>query len=544
MNSSAVFRLSIGLFVWSSLLGIVLAADKTPPNVVIILADDLGFSDLGCYGGEIETPNLDQLAARGLKFTQFYNTARCWPTRAGIMTGYYAQQVRRDSLPQLPSAGGGANRPAWARLLPEMLRNIGYRNYHSGKWHIDGLPLKNGFDHAYTLDDHNRFFSPQFHTEDDKPLPPVELGSGYYATTAIADHCLKCLSEHALEHASKPFFHYLCFTSPHFPLHALPEDIAKYKDRYTEGWDVIRARRFARQRELGLLSCELAPRAEKTSPPWNPPESELRERIGPGEIGRAVAWTDLTEEQKRFQADKMAIHAAMVDRMDREVGRVIDQLRAMDVLENTLIFFLSDNGASAEQLIRGDGHDPAVPAGSAKSFLGLGPGWSTVSNAPFRMHKSWVHEGGIATPLIVHWPQGLTTTGELRGTASHLIDLVPTILEVTGANRFETWNGDPVPAPPGKSLVPALARDVGVPHDFLWWYHSGNRAIRIGDWKLVSWGEQGPWELFDLNADRSETHNLAAELPGKVRQMEQAWKSKLEEFQELAKRDLPKDAKD
>ena len=544
MNCSALSHLSLGLAAWISLNVLILAADKSPPNVMIILADDLGFSDLGCYGGEIETPNLDRLAQQGLKFTQFYNTARCWPTRAGILTGYYAQQVRRDSLPNLPSAGGGATRPAWAKLLPEMLKTAGYRNYHSGKWHVDGLPLKNGFDHAYTLDDHNRFFSPMFHTEDDKPLPPIELGSGYYATTAIADHCLKCLTEHARDFAGQPFFEYLCFTSPHFPLHALPEDIAKYQDRYTEGWDVIRARRFARQKELGIVTCDLAPRMEKTAPPWNPPEEELMQRVGSGEIGRAVAWTELTEEQRRFQATKMAIHAAMVDRMDREIGRVLDQLRAMNALDNTLIFFLSDNGASAEQLIRGDGHDPAAAAGSAKSFLGLGPGWSTVSNAPFRMHKSWVHEGGIATPLIVHWPHGLETPGQLRHTPSHLIDLVPTILELTGTKRFETWNNEPTPKPPGTSLVPAFGREVSVPHELLWWYHSGNRAIRIGDWKLVAWGEQGPWELFDLNRDRSETKNLASQFPGKVRQMELAWKAKLEEFQELAKRDLPKDAKD
>ena len=206
--------------------GQVIAADTSPPNVLIILADDLGYSDLGCYGGEIETPILDRLARNGLKFSQFYNTARCWPTRAGILTGYYAQQVRRDSLPKIPSAGGSAARPGWAKLLPEVLKPLGYRTYHSGKWHVDGQPLKNGFDRSYRVDDQDRFFSPRWHWEDDKPLPPVEPNSGYYATTAIADHSIKCLKEHAAKHADKPFFEYLCFTSPHFPIQALPEDIA------------------------------------------------------------------------------------------------------------------------------------------------------------------------------------------------------------------------------------------------------------------------------------------------------------------------------
>lgn len=517
-----------------------LRADQPVPNVLIILADDLGYSDLGCYGSEIETPNLDRLAANGLRFTQFYNTARCWPTRAGIMTGYYAQQVRRDSLPKVPKSGGQGVRPAWARLLPDFLKPLGYRSYHSGKWHIDGTPLAAGFDRAYTLDDHDRFFSPRWHTQDDKPLPVVEPNTGYYATTAIANHSIECLKEHSKQHGDKPFFQYLCFTSPHFPLHAPAEDIAKYRNKYIDGWDKIRARRFARQREMGLVSCELAPRMPMTSPPWNLPEEELQKRIGPGEIGRAIAWVELTDEQQVFQASKMAIHAAMIDRMDREIGRVIDQLKEIKVFDNTLIFFLSDNGASAEQIIRGDGHDPAAAPGSAKSYLGLGPGWSTVSNAPFRMHKSWVHEGGISTPLIVHWPKGIAEKGRLRQTTGHVIDLVPTVIEVAHAKRFETWNDQPVPAFPGISLVPAFAQDVSLPRDYLWWSHIGNRAVRVGDWKLVAWGENGPWELFNLKADRSETNDLVKKHPEKLHELEALWNSKLEEFQELVSRDLPK----
>lgn len=514
-----------------------LAAEGTRPNVLIIVADDLGYSDLGCYGGEIETPQLDRLAANGLKFSQCYSTGRCWSSRAAILTGYYAQQVRRDSLPKVPSAGGRGIRPGWAQLLPEMLKPQGYRCYHSGKWHIDGSPMKNGFDHSYTIEDHDRYFYPRNHTEDDKPLPPVERDSGFYLTTAIADHTIKSLKEHAAQYRDRPFFQYLCFTSPHFPLHALPEDIAKYQKRYLAGWDALRAERFARQRDLGLITCELAPRAEKTAPRWNPSEAELQQKVGPGEIGRAVAWSELTEEQQRFQAEKMAIHAAMVDRMDREIGRVIEQLTAMKELQNTLILFVSDNGASAEQIIRGDGHDPTAPLGSGRSYLGLGPGWSTMSNSPFRMHKSWVHEGGISTPLIVHWPQGIEEKGTLRHTSSHLIDIVPTVLEVTQSRRPEAWNGKPVPPTPGTSLVPAFIRDVTVPHDFLWWFHDGNRAVRVGDWKIVSWGMEGPWELFDLHADRSETRNLAMQYPEKLSELQQLWEAKLEEFQVLTNED-------
>lgn len=512
------------------------SAEKTRvPNIVLILADDLGYSDLGCYGGEIETPNLDRLAAGGIRFTQFYNTARCWPSRAAILTGYYAQQVRRDEIPGVAQTGGKGIRPGWAKLLPEILKPLGYRSYHSGKWHVDGMPLKNGFDRSYSLDDHDRYFSPRNHTEDDRPLPPIEPATDYYATTAIADHAIKCLRDHAANHADKPFFEYLCFTSPHFPLQALPADIEKYRARYLTGWDEMRARRYSRQRELGLLECGLSPRGEKTAPRWNPSEEELQKRIGPGEIDRAVAWSDLTDEQKQLQAAKMSIHAAMVDRMDREIGRVIEQLVAMQALENTIIFFLSDNGASAEQIIRGDGHEPREPPGSAKTFLGLGPGWSTVSNTPFRWHKSWVHEGGISTPLIAHWPSGIAEKGRLCNVPGHVIDLTPTIVEITHAERLKSWNNRPVPTAPGTSLVPLFASGGAISHEYFWWFHDGNRAIRIGDLKLVSAGKDGPWELYDMRVDRSEIKDLALQFPDKVADLKQAWLGKLQEFTELAR---------
>jgi arylsulfatase len=501
----------------------------------VIVADDMGFSDAGCYGGEIQTPNLDGLARGGLRFTQFYNTTRCWPSRASILTGYYAQQVRRDALPGL-DGGVNGKRPAWARLLPELLKPLGYRSYHSGKWHVDGKVLAGGFDHSYSLNDHDRYFNPKQHTLDDRPLPAVEPESGYYTSTAIAQHAIDMLAEHRAQHRERPFFLYLAFNAPHFPLHALPQDIAVYRDRYRTGWDALRQERYGRMRQMGLVNCALSKLDPEFVPSWNLSEAELRRQIGPGEVGRAVPWDSLTAEQREFQPIKMAIHAAMIHRMDIEIGRVLEQLKTMGVFENTVILFVSDNGASAEQIIRGDRHDPAAPPGSAKTYLSIGPGWSSAANTPHRLHKSWVHEGGISTPLVVHWPQGIVARGELRHDPGHLIDLAPTILELAGGKWPQVLlekTGRPVPPPPGKSLVPALAKDGSVTRDYLWWYHIGNRAIRVGDWKLVA-PAAAPWELYDLRSDRAESKNLAAEHPDKVKELQQAWTRHADEFRALA----------
>jgi len=529
------------------------AEPSKKPNILIILADDMGFSDLGCYGGEIRTPNLDGLARNGLRFTQFYNTARCWPSRAALLTGYYAQQVRRDTVPGAVSGSKGV-RPTWAPLLPEMLRPLGYRSYHSGKWHVDGRPLENGFDHSYLLQDLGRYFHPRVHFKDNRKLPPVPpspyplppkggegrvrgADAGYYATVAIADHAIECLKEHAERFAGKPFFHYLAFNAPHFPLQALPEDIARYRETYRRGWDVVREERWQRMKKMGIISHNLPALEREVGPPY--PFPQALKKFGPNEINRPLPWRELTEEQRAFQSVKMAIHAAMIDRLDREVGRILRQLRVMGVLDNTLIFFLSDNGASAEMMVRDDGHDPKATPGSAATHLCLGPGWSSTANTPLRRHKTWVHEGGISTPLIVHWPKGISTRDELRHNAGHLIDIVPTVLAIAGGKRPTTWKGQPVPPPPGKSLLPVFGRDNTVPHDYLWWCHEGNRAVRVGDWKLVAAGAKARWELYDLQADRGETHNLADKRAEKARELESIWTRHYREFCKLALQDAP-----
>jgi arylsulfatase len=389
------------------------------------------------------------------------------------------------------------------------------------------------------IQDFDRFFNPQKLTLDDRPLPPVQLGSNYYSTTAIAEHAIDMLAAHDAEHHGQPFFLYLAFLSPHFPLQARPEDIAVYQDRYRAGWDALRDERYERMKRMGLIDCSLSALEPGVVPHWNLPESELRGQIGLGEVGRAVPWSELTGVEKAFQPVKMSLHAAMIHRMDIEIGRVAQQLKKMGQFNNTVIFFLSDNGASAEQIIRGDGHNPALPPGSAGTFLSIGPGWSSVANTPFRLHKSWVHEGGISTPLIVHWPDGIAARGEVRTNTGHLIDLTPTILELAGAEASKTVHGQSVPPPPGRSLVPAFARDGSVGHDYFWWFHDGNRAIRMGDWKLVA-DHAKPFELYDMRADRSETHNLAATHPEKVKELESAWTAHMKEFRAVATQDLPK----
>ncbi|MFN7736986.1 MAG: arylsulfatase [Pirellula sp.] len=518
---------------------------------MVILCDDLGFSDIGVYGSEINTPNLDRLAKNGARFHQFYNTARCWPTRAALLTGYYAQQVRRDTVEGIPS-GAQAKRPSWAKLLPERLKKYGYRSYHSGKWHVDGSPLAGGFDHSYSLQDHDRHFNPKNHTLDDKPLPPVkEGGEYYYSSTAIAQYAIDQLNDHQQSFPDKPFFSFIAFTAPHFPLHAPQPIVDRYRSKYQDGWEAVRQRRWESMKDFGIAS-QPSSVERSVGPPY--PFPDAIKKLGPGELNLPKPWNELNEEQKRFQIDKMAVHAAMIDCMDQEIGRIIDWLSNQRKLDDTLILFLSDNGASAEIMVRGDGHNPQAPAGSPATFLSLGPGWSTVSNTPFRRHKTWVHEGGISTPMIAHWPASITPNPAAIATPHHVIDIAPTLLELaegaagkgrTGDTKFD-WSG---PLPAGQSFVaeltnnPKSGRDNATPvassatERVLWWQHEGNRALRWGDWKLVAAGKNAPWELYDLKNDRIESNDQAAIRPEIVEKLAEKWEQIQSENAALAKSD-------
>ncbi|MEA3460864.1 MAG: arylsulfatase [Bacteroidota bacterium] len=517
----------------SGLIALTLATScSTPaekPNIVFILADDMGHSDPGCYGAEIlETPNIDALASGGLRFTNFYNTGRCWPTRTSLLSGYYPHQVLADPMPGVDYTVSTVQ-AVTAGWLPTILKNHGYSTYHSGKWHIvRKVPEQShlshaevGFDRSYRTED-GRHLRPHHLWEDGVEIALPGSGEEYEASVAIVDHAIKYLEEHKQNRGDKPFFEYIAFIAPHFPLQAMQKDIDQYRELFLVGWDEIRKLRTENREELGFEVHPVNELEPERFAPWNLTPEELITQIDSADTGRAIPWNQLTREQQEFQATKMAIHAAMVTRMDREIGRYIEALKELGYFENTIVFFCSDNGASTEIMNRADKHTIGALPGSADTYLCLGPGWSSASNTPFRLHKTWVHEGGIATPLVVHWPNGIKDNNAFRDMPAHIIDIAPTMLELAGTEaaklneRFDA---------PGISLVPFFSQDIRTERPPIFFHHEKKKALRHGDWKITTIEEDGQWELYDLSVDRGETNNLADQNPEKLQELVTLWEA-------------------
>jgi len=493
-----------------------ISAEK--PNILYILADDLGFSDLGCFGGEIETPVLNSLAEGGVRMTQFYNTGRCCPSRAALLTGYYPHKVGLGHM-----AGDGIDHPGYtgsvsddARTIAQALAPSGYRSFISGKWHLGTEdPTKHGFEEFYgTLVSAKRFFDPTHLIRRPEGRKAREYPEGeFYATDAVTDHALDFL-EIARETPDRPWFLYLAYNAPHFPLHAPEEEIARYANRYTEGWDHLRMERLTRMKQEGIVpdSTLLSPRST-----WR--------NYGETKTGTNPAWGSLPDDRKKDLARRMAIYAAMIDRLDQQLGRVIEDIKKRGEWENTLIVFTSDNGAcfewdpfgfdikSSNQNILHTGKD-LEKMGSEGTFHSIGSGWANASNTPWRMYKHFNHEGGIASPGIVHWPAGLKAeAGSINREPAHLIDLLPTAVAVAGGENPESL--------PGRSLIKQLNKGTESER-ILFFEHQGNRAVRQGKWKLVALDDQ-PWELYDFTRDRSEMTDLSAVYPDKVKKLDAAW---------------------
>jgi arylsulfatase len=527
--------------------GFAAEEQRRPPNIIVILADDMGYSDLGCYGGEIETPNLNALAQSGVRFTQFYNTARCCPTRASLLTGLHPHQAGVGHMTADHGYDGyrGILNDRCVTMA-EVLKGAGYRTYMAGKWHVtrndnqdsdnSAWPVQRGFEKFYgtikgggsyydptSLCRQNTFITPENDPEY-HPQPP------YYYPNALSDNSIRFLQQHQQESPEKPFFLYLAFTAAHWPMHALESDLARYRGRYDGGYEPVRAARLERLKKLGLLpkNAELSPGAER--------------------------WEDVKD--KAWEARCMECYAAIVTAMDRGIGRLVAQLKEEGQLDNTLILFLQDNGGCAENVGRTangpgpanlkpygpndlqpkvsppmqtrDGRwvrtGPGVMPGPPDTFIAYGRGWANVSNSPFREYKHWTHEGGISTPLIAHWPKGIPRSrwGKLERQPGQLPDIMATLVDVSGATYPADYHSHKIQPMEGTSLRPAFSgKDVGRIKPLVW-EHEANRAIREGEWKLVA-KESAPWELYNIDSDRSELHDLAASQPDRVKSMAGEW---------------------
>jgi len=533
------------------------------PNIILILSDDMGFSDIGCYGSEIRTPNLDQLAAGGVRFTQFYNTARCCPTRASLMTGLHPHQAGVGHMEKDENLEGYSGHISPKSVtIAEVLKSAGYGTYMAGKWHLSTgdtsertnawRPRQRGFDRFYgTLRGAVSFYDPCALMRDNTLISayndPEYKPEKYYFTHAITDHAVKFIDDHMQRTPDKPFFAYVAYTAAHWPMQALEQDIAKYKGMYDQGYDPIRRKRFERMKELGIIGAE----------------SAFTPTVGDWDACGSKEW----------EARCMEVYAAMVDAMDQGIGKIVRTLKEHGRLDNTVILYLQDNGGCAEDLGRNGpknwqlkGIEPMTPEqfqtqprppmrtrdgrpvvggtqvmpGPENTYIAYGENWANVSNTPFKEYKHWVHEGGIATPLIVHWPAGLdrASQGRLRRQAGQLPDIMATCVDLAGAAYPTEYNGSRIYPMQGVSLRPAFDSNDVLEREALYWEHEGNRAIRIGDWKLVSRADARArlhdgtetlkpedWELYDLKTDRSETSDLADKHPDRVKQMAAQWQA-------------------
>ena len=494
------------------------AAQNKKPNIILIMADDLGYSDIGSYGSEINTPNLDKLAREGLRLKEFYNNSICAPTRASLLTGQYQHKAGVGYFAQdlgLPAYQGYLNKESLT--LAEVLKLNGYSTLISGKWHVSGkntsMPFQRGFDRSLYTGNGSYFDQGDYNGKpkvpdlvDGKPYP-LEANK-YYQTDLITQHAVKFLEESPQD---KPFFLYLAYTAPHWPLHALPEDIAKYKGKYDKGWEVLRKERYARQVKSGLVDPKI-------------PLSNKDEEI--------YDWDRLSYDQRQQWATKMEVFAAMVDRMDQGIGTVLTKLKQMGADDNTLIIFISDNGAPAEDLVKW--HSGALrntgPVGTSGSYESQGKNWSYASNTPFVSYKDYMYEGGISSPFIAWYPKKIKAGVIAKGTG-HVIDIAPTFYEFAGATYPKTYNKIAPNPLPGKSLLPVLwGQQTEVKrNEPLFWERAGNRAVREGKWKLVSTWPSYNWELYNLEADRGETTNIAQQNHEVVSQLSEkyfAWAKK------------------
>ena len=457
--------------------------DRKKPNIVLILADDLGFSDLGCYGGEIETPNLDRMAAKGLRFSQFYNCAKCSPKRNSILTGLYHQQA---------DVGKGKN----CVTIAETLRPAGYTTLAAGKWHVGGTPMDRGFDRYFgMLGGACSYFVPDKTFRLDRE-PFATNDRNFYSTNAFTDYALEFLDEAGRK--DKPFFLYMAYNAPHYPLHALPEDIEKYRGKYMKGWDLVRKERYRRLIRLGLIEKKWAMSARGAD----------RHKS----FSDIPAWDEV--EDKQAEDLNMAVYAAMVDRMDQNIGRILNKLKELKVEDNTLVMFLSDNGGCPYE--RNKTND--IPPGPAESYRTYDSPWANVSNTPFRLYKRFNHEGGNATPFIVHWPAVIIKGGTITHQIGHIIDVMATCIDIADTKYPSHYKGQKIIKLEGKSLLSIFNGRKRKGHGAIFWEFRRNKAVRQGRWKLVTVGDN-PWELYNMETDRTELNDLSGKMPEKVEEL-------------------------